>query len=718
MTYLVSAQFRSMNTLSIVQQYELSATLLHPQFLHYSSKKFVDLLYYDPQEQAMIISKNNGSGVFAEKITIAKLKEPSSVTIGALNTDGLDDIVLVYREQNQIEVLLSNVLDSSYSSRMYTVGYYPEHAAIGDLTNDQIPDIMCYGRLSSGVTLLRGKKNGTFREAHTLFADMPVSDFSIVNLNKDGIADVALFNWLTNEMTFYIGTGNLQFSEQTVLSFGADSVSVICGDFNDDDITDVVVASTQYKTLQVYHGDGLGSYNFSQTLTLSQPANRLTGAAIQTVNSKDIISENIFSDGFSIFLNRGAGSFYEEIVYGIDSTASNLLYGDINGDGFADALILKASQKSYEVIWNGRTEFLTQNESYSFAVGNHPNNILVSDFNDDGRDDILVTNGNSSSISALLSTGKSFGGQVSLETPNNPLTISMYAKSDTSTMLVTSHEQDPKISILTLHKTADVGNSLTGDADVYSIPLPEKPITVLPDLSFSQKGISLYAFMPSATNAIVFYQQVNGPQFLAKSLVPVIPSRIIYSTISDFNFDGKTDLLYVYYDSQAKRNLLGITFNDSTGEYHGKVFTFSLPDTAINRAYLFVDDFNGDNLKDCLVYTSPSNVLRLALGKDDNLRNDFSLIASDVSIRYPEQLQIFDFDNDGIADVLVMNNDSSSLWLLRGKGNGAFYSKEFLANIPKDAVFRCGDFNGDGLTDIVFTNPTGHTVTIIYGKNK
>ncbi len=231
-----------------------------------------------------------------------------------------------------------------------------------------------------------------------------------------------------------------------------------------------------------------------------------------------------------------------------------------------------------------------------------------------------------------------------------------------------------------------------------------------------QKGISLYAFMSSATNAIVFYQQVKGTRFLTKSLVPVIPSRIIYATINDLNNDGRTDLVYVSSDASSKKNILGITLNDSTHEFKGNVFSIPLPDSSIRKAFVLLDDFNGDQVKDCLVFTTPANTFRIALGSEGTLFDRFVNIGASVRITMPEQVQLYDYNNDGILDILIHDKDTSELTLYRGRGNGTFLEKNVIARIPGDASVRCGDFNGDGITDFVFTQPDGYSVTVVYGS--
>ena len=713
-----TAQIQAVHSISVVQKFELPSVVLKPSFIHFFSSKYPDLLYFNSDSSVLSVMKNNGMGIFKGERTVGRTSNVTSITVGNINDDGIDDIIIVHREQNNVEVLVSKRSDSTYEQASYSVNFYPENVTIGDLNNDKIPDIMSYGKLSSGISFLQGKGKGKFKTSRTLFENIPVSDLSLIALNGDNIVDVALHNWLINETILYLGLGKLKFSEQTVLSFSEDSVRTLFEDFNGDKLADVAVSSAKDRTIQILEGDGLGNFSFSQALPIYSISSKLLKGSFQGFDSKDIVLVDGSSNTFSLFLNKNNGKFYDEIVYGIDPEPSEILVGDVNGDGLSDIVRFGKRRSEYCVTWNSSTEFSSKSEETSFAVGLKPNNLFVLDLNGDGKDDIVVSNLESSTLSVLMSNTRNFSGQISLETPEKPVSVSLYAKTDSTVTLYTVHQENPKISLITLRKEKDSLSARMGDVEQFSISLPEKPITVLPDVSYMEKGISLYAFMSSATNSIIFYQQVKGTRFITKSLMPVIPSKIVFSTINDLNNDGKTDLLYVYSDINSQNNLLGVTLNDSTGNFKGKVYSTILPDSTIKRAMIFIDDFNGDQNKDCLLYTEPDNSLRLSLGNKENQFERFESVEESLAVKSPDQIQTYDFDNDGILDILFADRTTDGLMFFRGKGNGKFYHRVRLADLPKESIFRCGDFNGDSAVDIAYTNPTGHTITVIYGIQK
>lgn len=717
LSYVLSAETRLSNPLSQMTTFSVAAEIQDPHPIHFSSRHYSDVVFYDSTTQSISLLRNDGTGTFIDTVELARMKSYTSITSGNLNDDGIDDLVIVRRGRNQVIVLTSQANDSTYRPSVYSVGYYPEKVTIGDIDNDHIPDIICYGKLHSGISVLVGQKDGTFKEVKQLFPNNSASDVYIVNLNQDGFADIAIHTWLNNELTFYLGTGKLQFSEQTVLSFGSDSVQILCNDFNADGITDVAVASSMYKTVQVYHGDGLGSYNFSQTLSLSYPAESMSGASFNSSLTRDILITSRTKGCYSILLNNASGAFYDEIVYGSDSTISAMTAADLTKDGPDDILFFRRHEKTISILWNERSHRRRENEkTVTLPVGKDPVNISVSDINGDGLDDLIIPNYASASVSLVVSDGSHFRGQLSIETPDEPLKVSLYSSTDSSFTLFSVHKKNPKIAVLSIIHSDLLENNLLGDVDVFSIPLPELPNMVLPDMSLSPKGISLYVFTSSAVNGIVFYQQIKGVTFLAKSLVPLIPTEIINSTINDIDDDGRTDLIYLYNDPVTKRNYLGMTLNDSTLNYKGKVFSVEIPGSSIQRAFLSIEDFDGDRNKDCMIFSEPDQKLLLLTGeKEKSFSSPTEIFPFSVPTA-PDQIQIYDYDNDGILDILFKNNDTAYLQFAKGKGNGTFSKPKNIIKLPGDSVYRLGDFNGDSITDIVYSDIQTNSVVVVYGN--
>ncbi|MGE5313917.1 MAG: FG-GAP repeat domain-containing protein [Acidobacteriota bacterium] len=710
---------RASASLGMTVQCDLPFTPMFPAFIHYSSARAVDLACIDPSTSQLVILKNDGHGGFGSPVVAARIADAASMTTGDLNMDGIDDLVIVRREQRQIDVLLSSTADSAYTLVRYPVKYYPEHAVIADLNNDRIPDIISCGRVSSGITLLRGTGKGTFMEAKELFPDIPVSDVYVRKLNGDHYPDIILYNWLAGEMSFSIGMGDLQFAEQTLMPFQKDSSGIVFINSNGDAVTDFAIASNERNTLQIYEGDGLGSYHPRQALSMSINPTRLEAVHIRSKQNDDVLASNAENGMFSLYLNRGDGTYDDEIQFG--GSEGVLLTGDVDGDGQEDLASIAARGRSMQIYYNGQKAAQTIPDgegAVSYPVGRIPLALAVGDFNNDGRDDIAAANTGTSTVSLLLSgTSSMFTGQRSFETVSSPTSIRLYARSDSSVTFVFAHATRSRVSVLSLAEHVRNSGEAGIESQLYTIPTAERPALILSDLAVQRKSIEFYVASGSPQTSLSYYQQVKGTKFIERSFKPIIPARILAGAVTDFNGDGRPDLAYVYGDQSTGRNVLGITFSDTTGQYRSNTLSYVFPDSVMKRCVLLFDDFDGDGQADCLLAQSPANTLGVALGTGGGKFRGMRTVARGM-ITGAEQVQTLDFNGDGITDIAFMDGSSSELFLLLGRGNGTFSEKQFILDVPIDGAFRCADMNRDGAMDVVVTDPKRNIVTIQYAKHR
>ncbi len=82
----------------------------------------------------------------------------------------------------------------------------------------------------------------------------------------------------------------------------------------------------------------------------------------------------------------------------------------------------------------------------------------------------------------------------------------------------------------------------------------------------------------------------------------------------------------------------------------------------------------------------------------------------------PTSVTAGDFDGDGLTDLLTTNISSDSLSLLIGNGDGTFREKTTLklGNMPRAAV--ASDYDGDGLVDLALANAGSKEVAILLGN--
>ena len=723
-TVLLSQQ-KDASTIGMVTTMSLPFVPTLATLIHYDADPYQDILCYQQETHEVVVLVNKGDGTSFERRAVGIASDVTFLAAKDLNNDGKEDIVIVHRQASDVEVWLTNPRDTTLRAARYAVNFYPERVLLADIDNDSTVDILCFGKLSSGISVLRGRKDGTFQEKTLILPEIPVVDASVVRLNDDDFADIVIHNWLTNEMVFYFGMGELQFSEQNIVSFGQDTVTVAFGDFNRDRILDYAVASSETKSLRIFAGDGMATYFQYQSIEFSHPVDKLMSAPLSSRMENDLVSLDEGDGTFSVFQNQGDGTYFDEAVFGCPSNASATLVADFDNDGWNDFLLVDSSSSTLTCYWNAKKkpkaqkEGIAAGEEIAYAVGKTPLGLVIADFNDDGFDDIAVANKGSSTLSLLFSSSQNrMAGQVGFPSVESPSAIRLYSKNDSSLTFLLTHESIGKVSVLSLSGPRhDIPGRLVSPY-TYAISTAENPRMFLPDATLQNQAIEFYVYSSVRQRTLSYFRQVSGAKFVERNFKPIIPARILAASVNDFNNDGRPDLAYIYFDSDSLRYNLGITFSDSAGQYRGKTLSYVFPDSVMKKCYVVFADVNGDNNPDCILYSTPMNAIRIAIGKGSGQFGEFVPVAQNVNISNPEHIQVVDFDGDGINDIVVANDETSELFFYKGKGNGRFLPGVYLLDIPRDAMFRFGDFNGDGMLDIVYTNPARDNVTVYFVNRK
>ena len=176
----------------------------------------------------------------------------------------------------------------------------------------------------------------------------------------------------------------------------------------------------------------------------------------------------------------------------------------------------------------------------------------------------------------------------------------------------------------------------------------------------------------------------------------------------DFDGDGVTDLAWAHARNGGLRAYVAL----SEGDGSFAAVQSSNPKTSGNFSGYepLVGDFNGDGLSDLAWTEEASSGLHawVALGEGDG-----TLAAAEPSNPRTENSSgykplVGDFDGDGLSDIAWTEEASSGLhaWVALGAGDGTLAAA--VDSRPRTGNFSgyeavVGDFNGDGLSDIAWT---------------
>lgn len=189
--------------------------------------------------------------------------------------------------------------------------------------------------------------------------------------------------------------------------------------------------------------------------------------------------------------------------------------------------------------------------------------------------------------------------------------------------------------------------------------------------------------------------------------------------LTDFDGDGKTDILYVE-DRKCNSVYFGGIITDICGSPRFYEMRFTFPkkpnDKIIKKMYSA--DCNADGLADVILIFDDHYKIYYNNGVS-NLSKTFSEVNSKVE--YNSELKNYwrmeqgDFDGDGLLDFVCY--DGSQLFFMRNRGNGTFVktgSVNFKSlDIDNYFAIRVADFDKDGRSDFMISTIGGLKSSIV-----
>ena len=340
------------------------------------------------------------------------------------------------------------------------------------------------------------------------------------------------------------------------------------------------------------------------------------------------------------------------------------------------------------------------------GTGSAPVQILTSDFNGDGKLDLVTVNNASSNVTVLLGNGDgTFQEAAQFVTNSFPVSIASGdfngdGKLDLAVATACSNSCGISIFLGNGDGTFQAARSFNTATGLSSIAVGD----------FNGDGkLDLVTVDPDRNGVMVFLG--NGDGSFLSALYFSTAALPVFVAVGDFNGDGKLDLSVVNEDSSNVSVLLG---NGDGTFQRGQEFP-TVVTTSCTALPIFVTsaDLNGDGKLDLVVGNLGCESISVLLGNGDGTFQAGVEYASGLK---PTSVLVADFNGDGKPDLLLGRGGSNSVSLLLGNGDGTFQSA--LSFDDGSTGFSAsnvaaGDFNDDGRLDIAVANSTGSTISLL-----
>jgi flagellin-like hook-associated protein FlgL len=174
-------------------------------------------------------------------------------------------------------------------------------------------------------------------------------------------------------------------------------------------------------------------------------------------------------------------------------------------------------------------------------------------------------------------------------------------------------------------------------------------------------------------------------------------------TINDFNSDGKLDVA----TAQNTGNGTTVFLGNGDGTY--RIGSFNV----VTGAALSVQsgDLNGDGKVDLLLLQSNGEV-RTLIGNGDGTFAASNLIQDIGTLGVSTKLK--DLNRDGILDFVTVDNTGDSINVFIGNGDGTFSMRMSFAGNAVE--IEASDINYDGIQDLIFTDSNNNAVQLAIGN--
>lgn len=240
-------------------------------------------------------------------------------------------------------------------------------------------------------------------------------------------------------------------------------------------------------------------------------------------------------------------------------------------------------------------------------------------------------------------------------------------------------------------------------------------------------------FYPSPVNVNFFLNNKDGGFFGGNIGMEAQPTKLDWIYVLDIDDDGYDDLVTFYYDTLPERSEIMVYRNTRIQDSICFLPVWNAPLWFNDNARVVIGDFEGQGRQSMLAYAIKSGDGTIANITYVHYNNGWCFTDhvdySGDGVLMVHQTEPGDYDGDGKTELLLISRNESHVLKLT---NNSQYLLEEMFRVPeitaeggtgRNQVFS-GDFNGDGLTDLLFygsfdsnmTNTNGEGCYFMFSK--
>jgi hypothetical protein len=477
-------------------------------------------------------------------------------------------------------------------------------------------------------------------------------------------------------------------------------------DLDHDGKLDLVVLSEAINGLQWLHGDGAGGFAPAGFATPSGGS----GLALGDLNGdgfQDAVVSN-YSNGISVSLGNAQGQLSGAVVYPTGGQPRVSALGDWNLDGKLDAVVANYYPGAAVLMLGDGMGGFSFADRVPISTG-FPVWVAVADVDGNGFLDAAVAiSGHSVALFRGLG-GITLGVETDLDLGVTPQTLAFGDLDGDGRPDLATGNFDPSQPHWTVSAAMNLGNGTFGTPVTYTVGYDPQRV-VITDLNHDAKPDLVVV---CAYDLGLYVLLGDGAGRFADPVPYDSATNSHYVCVGDWNGDGHVDAATVNYP-------IGLTVfvGDGNGGFRAPV---RLRTAGGYVRTVAAGDWNRDGYSDVLACSASGNSITAYLGNGLGAFASTPVIPTGAS---PQDVVTVDFDGDGVPDLAEVNIVSGDVWVYFGDGHGDFGDgaggpgANAIYTIPPLSALgiAAGDLTGDGRPDLIVT-ANGHPRAAVFTNN-
>jgi uncharacterized repeat protein (TIGR01451 family) len=726
----------------------------------------------------------NGDGTFQSPVSYVTQQTgvQCSLAVGDINGDGIPDLLV---SGDFLQILYGNG-DGTFQPPVTFMTGGP--ILVADFNGDGKADLSSLGAVQLGDEIMNPSTafflgKGYFR--YNVWGPDAVGDF-----NGDGKADIVVGAYPSG-VNILLGNGDGTFKGPAIFPTSAPPGTIAVTDLNGDGKPDLVIAngslldttSSSFSAVSVLLGNGDGTFGTGVDYPVGGEPQGLVVEDFDGDGNPDAATIN--ATVVAVLYGNGDGTFKPAVSFPAGGSPAAMAVGDFNGDGIAD-LVVAVSGGGFSVLLGGAITDLSIAATHSAGFSQGQTGAVYAVIASNAGD--IASSGPVTVAITLASgfTATSFAGtgwQCVLATLTCTRADSLAGGTSYPPIRVTVNVASTLGGIAINAFTVSGGGDQNAANNTFTDRVPVRLFTSVtsassPNPSALGQTVVLTASMAArATGTVTFFAGIDilgtatvagGQAVFATGLLPsgATPLRAVYSgdsnygpntsavrtqsvvagavngfppptsynvdtnpgpiVTADFNGDGKPDLATI--NGGASASSVSVLLGKGDGTFRPAVTsTAGLSWTTVNMdGYVLgsavAGDFNGDGKMD-LALANPTG-LYLIPGNGDGTFRPALTVSPAVSFASSNSYSFLgtaDFNGDGKLDLVLLSSRTvnglpsmgASVLLFFGNGDGTFQPPVTVASASTNIFFLgVADMNGDGRADLLIG---GATLSVLLG---